>query len=144
MRAHRKASARDTPIRIDERREMRLAAARSLVGMRDLRETMLGDHIPFADPSWDIILDLYVAAIEGKQRAVSDVCIVARVPTTTALRWIDHLVGLSLLERMHDPEDRRRRFVSLSSAQLSAMDAFFDALAASTSAGVARSKRCSS
>jgi hypothetical protein len=42
----------------------------------------------FADPAWDILLDLAAARIDGRMVAVSSLCIAAAVPATTALRWI--------------------------------------------------------
>jgi hypothetical protein len=51
--------------------------------------TAISSEDLFADPGWDILLDLYAARQEGKQVSVSSLCIAAAVPPTTALA-LDH------------------------------------------------------
>ncbi len=83
-----------------------------------LRSRRLRDHIfspdLFADPAWDILLDLMAARLEGARVSVSSLCIAAAVPPTTALRWIRQLTDRGLLERQADPDDGRRIFITLS------------------------------
>jgi hypothetical protein len=69
----------------------------------------------FADPAWDILLDLTIARIERRDLSVTDVCIAAAVPQTTALRWISTLDRQGLIDRIPDPRDSRRVIVRLSS-----------------------------
>lgn len=64
-------------------------------------------------PAWDIVLDLYKAKFSGKDISVSSACIGAGCPATTALRWLQALENMKLIERKADPEDRRRFVVSL-------------------------------
>jgi DNA-binding transcriptional ArsR family regulator len=78
----------------------------------------------FADPAWDILLDLTAARIEGKPVSVSSLCIAAAVPATTALRWIRTLTDAGLLEREADPHDGRRVYVALSDGAAQAMQAY--------------------
>ncbi len=68
----------------------------------------------FADPAWDMLLDLIAAQLEGKPVPVSSLCIAAAVPTTTALRWIRSLSEAGLFIRQTDPSDARRTWISLS------------------------------
>ncbi|MBV8971029.1 MAG: winged helix-turn-helix transcriptional regulator [Sphingomonadaceae bacterium] len=75
----------------------------------------------FAEPAWDMLLDLAAAAAEGVNVAVSSLCIAAAVPTTTALRWIRTLCEVGLFERRDDPHDARRAFIRLSPPALEAM-----------------------
>ena len=70
----------------------------------------------FADPAWDMLLDLTAARLEGKQEPVSSLCIAADVPTTTALRWVRSLTDAGLIERQADPFDARRSHVRLTDA----------------------------
>lgn len=89
------------------------AFIRAMIRTRRLR----GDYLPadlFADPAWDILLDLMAARLEGKKVAVSSLCIAAAVPPTTALRWIAMLTERGLLRRVADPEDGRRIHMELS------------------------------
>lgn len=84
-------------------------------------------HFPaeiFADPAWDMLLDLMAARLEGKRVPVSSLCIAAAVPTTTALRWVRSLTEAGLIERRTDPTDARRSHVELSEASVAAMMAY--------------------
>jgi hypothetical protein len=87
---------------------------------RRLRERMLPDGL-FADPAWDILLDLTLARLEGRQTPVSSLCIAAAVPTTTALRWIKTLLDRGLIERRPDPDDRRRHYIHVSDSAFAMM-----------------------
>ncbi len=75
----------------------------------------------FEDPAWDMLLDLYAAALEGRQVSVSSLCIAAAVAPTTALRWIAKMTDVGLLVRHPDPVDRRRAFMALSPQAAEAM-----------------------
>lgn len=67
----------------------------------------------FADPVWDVLLDLFAAQCVGRRVSISSACIAANVPVSTALRWIDKLVHEEALVREGDPEDRRRSYLAL-------------------------------
>ncbi len=93
---------------------------RAMLRARRLRD----EHFPpglFADPAWDILLDLMAARLERKPVTVSSLCVAAAVPTTTALRWISVLTERSLLVRVADRADRRRAYVELSDATARAL-----------------------
>ncbi|WP_310498485.1 hypothetical protein [Sandarakinorhabdus sp.] len=84
-------------------------------------------HFPgeiFADPAWDMLLDLIAAQLEGTNVPVSSLCIAAAVPTTTALRWIRSLSEAGMLGRRTDPSDARRTYISLSPVASDAMLAY--------------------
>ncbi|MEA3017303.1 MAG: hypothetical protein QOI38_2025 [Sphingomonadales bacterium] len=85
---------------------------RSYLRARRLRECLFPEGI-FADPAWDMLLDLFACHLEGEKVCVSDACIAAGVPTTTALRWVNRLEEAGLVERRPDPEDSRRIIVAL-------------------------------
>jgi DNA-binding MarR family transcriptional regulator len=68
----------------------------------------------FADPAWDILLDLLRAELADEQISVSSVCIAADLPPTTGLRWLKALEQQGLVVRECDPLDARRTFVALS------------------------------
>lgn len=84
----------------------------------------------FADPAWDILLDLFAARIEGQQVSVSSLCIAAAVPPTTALRWVRQLTDSGLCHRVEDSLDRRRAFIVLGDASYLAMCRYFAELRA--------------
>lgn len=75
----------------------------------------------FADPAWDMLLDLSAARLEDQAVPVSSLYIAAAVPATTALRYISKMTEFGLLTRISDPHDRRRAFVGLSEATADAM-----------------------
>ena len=75
---------------------------------------MFGDETLFGEPAWDILLDLFAAAVHNKRVAVTSACIGAAVPSTTALRWIKVLEDKGLILREDDTADARRTFVRLS------------------------------
>lgn len=81
----------------------------------------------FADPAWDMLLDLYASELERRQVSVSSLCIAAAVPPTTALRWIGTLHDAGLFERKADPTDRRRAYIGLSTKGLDGMRAYIAA-----------------
>ena len=82
----------------------------------------------FADPAFDMLLDLYAARLEGRQVAVSSLCIAAAVPATTALRWIKQLTDRGLFARKADPQDGRRIYIGLSDAAANAMANYLTAV----------------
>jgi hypothetical protein len=97
---------------------------RDLIKLRRLRE----QHFPaglFADPGWDILLDLYAAKLERKSVSVSSLCIAAAVPPTTALRWVTTMTEQGALVRKQDPNDARRVFIELSADSEERLSAFF-------------------
>ncbi|UZK64964.1 winged helix DNA-binding protein [Sphingomonas sp. M1-B02] len=82
----------------------------------------------FADPAWDMLLDLFASALERRQVSVSSLCIAAAVPPTTALRWIGTLHDAGLFERQADPSDRRRAYIGLSAKGLDGMRSYASAV----------------
>ena len=88
------------------------ATLRSIIGSRGLRNRFFPSQI-FADPAWDILLDLTRAKLDGQQVSVSSVCIAASVPMSTALRWVKQMTDAGLLKRWTDPKDRRRDLITL-------------------------------
>jgi DNA-binding MarR family transcriptional regulator len=67
----------------------------------------------FRDPSWDMLLELYLAHARGEKTCVSALCCVAGAPATTAFRHIERLHRLKLITRHPDPRDHRRTFLAL-------------------------------
>ena len=109
--AHR---ADPAPAAIDAR------LVRRLLKLRRTRERYFPAEI-FADPAWDMLLDLTAARLEGKRVSVSSLCIAAAVPTTTALRWIRSLTEAGLFVRYTDPGDARRSHVEIAEPAAAAM-----------------------
>lgn len=101
---------------------------RSIIEARAVRQECFGGDL-FADPAWDMLLELYALTCEGRRVSVSKLSLAAGVPATTALRWIDKLEAGCLIVRVDDPFDARRAWIMLSRAGKSAMQAFVERVA---------------
>jgi hypothetical protein len=104
--------------------EVSLETVRSVIRARRLRGRFFADDL-FADPAWDMLLDLLQAEIAQLRVPVSSLCIAAAVPATTALRWLKSMTDQGIFVRRSDPHDGRRVFVELSRDASAAMRAYF-------------------
>ncbi len=97
---------------------------RTMIRARRLR----ANHLPadlFADPAWDMLLDLLQAEIVQHRVPVSSLCIAAAVPATTALRWIKSMTDRGILMRRDDPHDGRRVFIEMAPPTSAAVRRYF-------------------
>jgi DNA-binding MarR family transcriptional regulator len=101
-----------------------LETVRQVIRARRLRARYFDEEI-FADPAWDMLLDLLQAEIAQHRVPVSSLCIAAAVPATTALRWIKSMTDAGLFKRRADPHDGRRVFVELAPQTSDAMRRYF-------------------
>lgn len=97
---------------------------RATIRARRLRDQYFAVEL-FADPAWDMLLDLYAARLERRRVSVSSLCIAAAVPPTTALRWIGTLHDADLFGREPDPTDKRRAHITLTERAANAMRGYF-------------------
>ena len=97
---------------------------RSVIRARRLRARYFVEEL-FADPAWDMLLDLLQAEIAQLRVPVSSLCIAAAVPATTALRWLKTMVSEGLFVRRADPHDGRRVFVELAPRASQALRRYF-------------------
>jgi hypothetical protein len=107
--------------------ELSSATVRSIIRVRRLREQYFAGEL-FADPAWDMLLDLMAARLDKQRVAVSSLCIAAAVPPTTALRWIKTLTDEGLFVRTADPQDGRRVFIELSDKAAAQLGAYLRAV----------------
>ncbi len=103
------------------------ALVRAMIRARRLRDRFFGSEL-FADPAWDMLLDLMAARLDGQRVAVSSLCIAAAVPATTALRWIKTLTEHGLFVRVADPQDGRRVYIELSDQAAAALENYLRAV----------------
>ena len=99
-------------------------AVRAVIRARRLRSRYFPEDL-FADPAWDMLLDLLQAEIAHLRVPVSSLCIAAAVPATTALRWLKTMVQQGVFIRRADPHDGRRVFVELAPEASRAMRRYF-------------------
>ncbi|MDY7098552.1 MAG: MarR family transcriptional regulator [Pseudomonadota bacterium] len=97
---------------------------RQVIAARQARARFFDADL-FADPAWDMLLDLTAARAEKAQVSVTSLCIAAGVPATTALRWLKQMVESGIFERVADTADRRRAFIELSDESADAMARYF-------------------
>ena len=117
----REGERREQPDRRDRGGEMPgISSIRAMIRARRLRDQYFSGEL-FADPAWDMLLDLLLARLEQRTVAVSSLCIAAAVPPTTALRWIKRLTDEGIFVRTADPRDGRRVFIDLSDEAADAM-----------------------
>ncbi len=116
-RAPEKAPAGDMP-------EVSVETVRKIIRARRLRARFFPEHL-FADPAWDMLLDLLQAELSHLRVPVSSLCIAASVPATTALRWLKTMVTEGLFVRRADPHDGRRVFVELAPDTRAAVRRYF-------------------
>ena len=103
---------------------LEIETVRAVIRARRLRSRFF-DETLFADPAWDMLLDLLQAEIAQHRVPVSSLCIAAAVPATTALRWIKTMTDAGMFLRRADPHDGRRVFVELAPAASQAMRSYF-------------------
>lgn len=104
--------------------EISAETVRAVIRARRLRSRYFPEEL-FADPAWDMLLDLLQAEIAHLRVPVSSLCIAASVPATTALRWLKTMVQEGLFLRRADPHDGRRVFVELAPDASMALRRYF-------------------
>lgn len=109
-------SGQATPVNVE--------TVRKVIRARRLRGRFFPEDL-FADPAWDMLLDLLQAELSHLRVPVSSLCIAAAVPATTALRWLKSMVAQGIFLRRSDPHDGRRVFVELAPTTREALHRYF-------------------
>jgi DNA-binding MarR family transcriptional regulator len=104
--------------------EVSAETVRAVIRARRLRSRFFQEDL-FADPAWDMLLDLLQAEISHLRVPVSSLCIAAAVPATTALRWLKTMVEQRIFIRRADPHDGRRVFGQLAPEASQALRSYF-------------------
>lgn len=118
------ASDRDGPLRAARPPLPDPRLVRRIIGQRQMRARFFEGEL-FADPAWDMLLDLTAARAEHTRVSVTSLCIASGVPPTTALRWIGQMTACGVFQRVDDEADRRRAFIALSDSAADAMARYF-------------------
>lgn len=72
--------------------------------------------LQFDDPSWNILLELFIAQEEHDTVWIGNACLASGAPPTTALRYLRLLERKGTVLRQPDKSDARRTVVRLSPA----------------------------
>ncbi|MBA3525397.1 MAG: MarR family winged helix-turn-helix transcriptional regulator [Pseudomonadota bacterium] len=104
--------------------DVSIDTVRMVIRARRLRSRYFAEDL-FADPAWDMLLDLLQAELAQLRVPVSSLCIAAAVPATTALRWLKGMTEQGLFVRRADPHDARRVFVELAPQTSASMRRYF-------------------
>jgi len=96
----------------------------ALLRLRHLRAKLFPEKL-FAQPAWDMLLELLECRLRRRRISVSSLYLTAHVPPATALRRIQEMEDLGLIARVCDPSDRRRQFVELTPRTLHQLQTFF-------------------
>ena len=111
---------------VEQSTPVRAETIRKILKMRARRS----EHFPaglFADPAWDMLLNLYASHLEQRREAIGGLVSMAGVPPTTGLRWVHKLKDDNFIAVHDDPLDHRRKFVELTQPALEAMENYFRA-----------------
>jgi hypothetical protein len=97
-----------------------LTMVKSVVRKRERRGDYLDKEL-FSDPTWDLLLDLTSAKLEGVPVPVSSACAATHLPLSTALRYLRALTDAGMVRRWQDPGDRRRDLLELEETTMESM-----------------------
>lgn len=82
----------------------------------------------FADPAWDMLLELFATTLGQARITVSNLVDSSAVPPTTGLRWMNILISEGLATKEADPFDRRRIYVTMTPNGFRALEEYFRSL----------------
>lgn len=102
---------------------MRLWAKRMLA--QRARRAALFPADLFADPCWDMLVELLLAELQNSGMTTSALCLCAGVPVSTALRRIAELESRGFVRRRKDDADWRRNVVALTPKARHALRQYF-------------------
>ena len=85
---------------------------------------MEGTSDLFGEPSWDMLLDLFIAQGRGRPVSVSSACIASSTPQSTALRYVGLLEREGFIRRAKDPQDGRRQYLELTDVGFLSMQTY--------------------
>jgi hypothetical protein len=107
-------SAAHSPTEVDDVDDAALGEmARKAHADRQRRTLIPGTGGLFGEPAWDILLDLFIAAREGRQVSLESACAHAGVPHENARRWVGILERRDMVVRETSPHALQREYVRL-------------------------------
>jgi hypothetical protein len=86
--------------------------ASAIYRMRQHRQAYFESAL-FAEPAWDMLLDLFINKVRGARVSTTSLCLAAGVPHATGIRWIRTLREHGLLRRYRAPDDARLMLIEI-------------------------------
>jgi hypothetical protein len=71
------------------------------------------DAALFAEPAWDMLLDLFINKVREARVSTTSLCLAAGVPHATGIRWIRTLREHGLLRRYRAADDARLMLIEI-------------------------------
>jgi hypothetical protein len=105
----------------------RAEAASRYLKLRSQRDAIAGPSL-LSDPAWDMLLDLFVGHITGRNVSVTSACLASRRPATTSLRYIERMAKQGLIRREKDCNDNRKVYLRMTEKAFRAVAKWIDAL----------------
>lgn len=119
----------------------RLTTAIAWIRARTKRDQAFGEDL-FFDPAWSILLELYVHHRQRTAMSITSLCVAAKIPPSTGLRWIALLEKRGLVTREADPFDRRKSYATLTDEAIERVErALDDAMESNRQLGIERVSR---
>ena len=105
-----------------------LQIARKLLMQRRRRLSYFSNSSMFAEPSWDILLCMFVAQAEARPASLGELSIAANCAQSTALRWLNVLTEEGLVSIVNHSENLPEIGVGLSAQGYAAMSSYLSDL----------------
>lgn len=105
-----------------------LAIAKALMAQGALRQRLFDGFL--RQPSWDMLLCLYVALQERAKLTRKEVCAASGEPSALADIWLRKMEQIGLVTRRNGPQDARDTVVEISEEAASAIEGLLQDLAA--------------
>jgi DNA-binding MarR family transcriptional regulator len=84
----------------------------SILFLHRSRTAVFGSGI-FSDPAWDLLLQLYVAELDHRDRSLSELIKSMATPVSVVTRWITALVEAGIVASTRDPQTGGSLSISL-------------------------------
>lgn len=117
----------------------RVALAHALLDGQRSRTSQLSG-LRFSDPLWDMILEIYVAATQGRQFKVLELCAVSGSSTATALRYLKMLENNGYTTRHVDDSDTRSYIIVMQPSLRAAVDEWLERFEANRCCSISASE----
>lgn len=99
--------------------------ARRHYQVRRYRDRVFGTADLFGEPSWDMLVALFIAIEEGRRLTAAELCSVAGAPFPTAYRWLALMESAGLIVRLFSENDPQESGIILSAQAREDMKNFF-------------------